>query len=107
MAWVPASAGMTLVLARSHTRQGNELPRRGRLADRHLDQHRSLLLEGAAQGGPQLLRRGCAQTHGAEAFGHLDEVRVGQVAGDGAAAVVLLLDAPHVPVAVVVEDDGD
>ena len=62
------------------------------------------------EGAPRAPRRSScgrarAPAGGAEAFGELDEIRIGEVAGDQPVAEVLLLDAAHIAEGAVVEHD--
>src|SRR5262245_44560393 len=101
-------SSMTCELARrAQARQLDELPGRRRLADRHLDQHRPCLFQPAAQRLAQLGRRVGAQAHGAEALRQAHEIGVAEVAGYQPTAIEVLLHAPDVAVAIVVEDDAD
>ena len=92
---------------RSQARQLDELPGRRRLADRHLDQHRSCLFQPAAQRLAQLGRRVGAQAHGPEALRQAHEVGVAEVAGNQPPAIVVLLHALDVAEGIVVEHDTD
>src|SRR5262245_32233689 len=57
-----------------HARELNEFPRRRRLCDRHLDDDRARLLQGATQANAQFGRRLGAEPHRAKALGEADEI---------------------------------
>ena len=60
----------------------------------------------APQRRAQFLRAARPLGRGAEAFGEVDEIRIGEVAGDQPVAELLLLDAAHVAEGAVVEHDA-
>src|SRR6516225_9048989 len=83
----------------------DERPGARHLADRHLDQTGLARAQRFLERRAQLLRAAHPRRGDAEAFGEPREIGICEVARDHAVAMLLLLDAPHIAIGVVVEDD--
>src|SRR5580704_18609128 len=103
----PRSGKTRSSLARSVSRHLDDRPWVGKLADRAVDQHRATPRDAARDCGAEFRRRLHPFRRDAEALGQLDEIRIAQVAGDGAVVEGLLLDALDVAVGAVAEHDRD
>src|SRR5262249_8760014 len=79
-----------LIRPRPDARDLDQRPRIGELADRAVDQGRAAARQAAGDRGAELGRRGHALGGDAEAVAELHEVRVAEVAGDGAVVERLL-----------------
>src|SRR3974377_143888 len=85
----------------------DEFPRRGHGADRHLD-HRGLARpKRGLEGGAQLLGAARPTSGGAKTLCILDEIWIGEVAGDQPITELLFLDAPDIAESTVGEHDRD